>query len=308
MALLEVRDLKVVVPAQGRAAVHRGGRGELRRGTRPDGRPGRRVRLRQVGDLAGDHGLLPKRGNKVTGSVKLRGHGPAQAGAKATMRDRRGRDLGMVFQDPLSSLNPVIPIGIQVTEVLERHRGMSRKAAMEEAGDLLDRGRHPGPDAAADGVPAPALRRHAAARADRDGAGLPSAAADRRRADHRAGRDHPGADPGAAAGTGARHRHRADHDHARPRRGRRAVRRGQRALRRPDRGAGRAACAVRHARGTRTRTDCSPRSRGWTPARGEQLVPIRGSVARQHPVGRTAAPSRRAAPNAVDACREVRRR
>ena len=40
------------------------------------------------------------------------------------MRDRRGRDIAMIFQDPLSSLNPVVPIGIQVTEVLERHRGM----------------------------------------------------------------------------------------------------------------------------------------------------------------------------------------
>ena len=54
------------------------------------------------------------------------------------MRDRRGRDLAMIFQDPLSSLNPVVPIGIQVTEVLERHRGMKRSAAMVEARDLLD--------------------------------------------------------------------------------------------------------------------------------------------------------------------------
>ena len=44
----------------------------------------------------------------------------------------------MIFQDPLSSLNPVVPIGMQVTEVLERHRGMKRKAAMPEARDLLD--------------------------------------------------------------------------------------------------------------------------------------------------------------------------
>ncbi|QTR05655.1 ABC transporter ATP-binding protein, partial [Saccharothrix algeriensis] len=48
-------------------------------------------------------------------------------------------DLGMVFQDPLSSLNPVIPIGLQVTEVLERHRDMARKKAMVEATDLLDK-------------------------------------------------------------------------------------------------------------------------------------------------------------------------
>jgi peptide/nickel transport system ATP-binding protein len=55
------------------------------------------------------------------------------------MRDRRGRDLGMVFQDPQSSLNPVIPIGLQITEVLERHRDMPRKKARTEAVELLDK-------------------------------------------------------------------------------------------------------------------------------------------------------------------------
>jgi peptide/nickel transport system ATP-binding protein len=45
----------------------------------------------------------------------------------------------MIFQDPLSSLNPVIPIGIQVTEVLARHRGMSGEQARKEAENLLDR-------------------------------------------------------------------------------------------------------------------------------------------------------------------------
>jgi peptide/nickel transport system ATP-binding protein len=53
------------------------------------------------------------------------------------MRDRRGRDLGMVFQDPLSSLNPVIPVGLQITEVLERHRDMRRREARIEATELL---------------------------------------------------------------------------------------------------------------------------------------------------------------------------
>ena len=55
------------------------------------------------------------------------------------MRDRRGRDLGMIFQDPLSSLNPVVPIGLQVTEVLERHKGLSRKAAMPLAREMLEK-------------------------------------------------------------------------------------------------------------------------------------------------------------------------
>jgi peptide/nickel transport system ATP-binding protein len=45
----------------------------------------------------------------------------------------------MVFQDPLSSLNPVVPIGRQVTEVLARHRGMAGAVARKEAAELLDR-------------------------------------------------------------------------------------------------------------------------------------------------------------------------
>ncbi|NUQ87509.1 MAG: ABC transporter ATP-binding protein, partial [Glycomyces artemisiae] len=57
----------------------------------------------------------------------------------AAMRRRRGKDLAMVFQDPLSSLNPVVPIGRQITEVLERHRGLKGDKANKEAASLLDR-------------------------------------------------------------------------------------------------------------------------------------------------------------------------
>jgi peptide/nickel transport system ATP-binding protein len=138
MALLEVRDLTVVFQ---------------RKGERPftavdsvsfDVEPGETVGLvgesgcgKSVTSLA-IMGLLPKRGNKVTGSVKFDGTELLSLSDRQ-MRDRRGRDLGMVFQDPLSSLNPVIPIGRQVTEVLERHRGMSRREAEREAAELLDK-------------------------------------------------------------------------------------------------------------------------------------------------------------------------
>ncbi len=81
--------------------------------------------------------LLPRRGATISGSVQFEGTDLLSLPLDQ-MRDRRGRDLAMIFQDPLSSLNPVVPIGVQVTEVLERHRGMKRSAAMNEARELLD--------------------------------------------------------------------------------------------------------------------------------------------------------------------------
>jgi peptide/nickel transport system ATP-binding protein len=138
MALLEVDDLSVVF---------------TRKGEEPsvavDGlsfavEPGQTVGLvgesgcgKSVTSLA-IMGLLPRRGARVSGSVRFEGT-ELLGLPDAAMRDRRGRDLGMVFQDPLSSLNPVVPIGLQISEVLERHRGMPRKRAMADAGELLSR-------------------------------------------------------------------------------------------------------------------------------------------------------------------------
>ncbi|MFI7675058.1 ABC transporter ATP-binding protein [Actinophytocola sp. NPDC049390] len=138
MALLEVRDLRVVFQRKGEepfTAVD---------GVDFDVEPGQTVGL--VGESGCGKsvtamsimGLLPKRGNRVTGSAKFEDTELLTLSDRQ-MRDRRGRDLGMVFQDPLSSLNPVIPIGLQVTEVLERHRDMSRRKASVEAADLLDK-------------------------------------------------------------------------------------------------------------------------------------------------------------------------
>jgi peptide/nickel transport system ATP-binding protein len=138
MALLEVRDLSVVFKRKG-----------VRPFTAVDGvsfdvEPGQTVGL--VGESGSGKsvtalaimGLLPKRGAQMHGSVKFEDTDLLTLSDKQ-LRDRRGRDLGMVFQDPLSSLNPVVPIGLQITEVLERHRGMSRKQASGEAKDLLGR-------------------------------------------------------------------------------------------------------------------------------------------------------------------------
>ena len=83
-------------------------------------------------------GLLPRRGVQVTGSVRLDGQELLGANDR-TLRKLRGADMAMVFQDPLSSLNPTVTVGTQVTEVLAEHRDMKGKAAEDEATDLLDR-------------------------------------------------------------------------------------------------------------------------------------------------------------------------
>ena len=81
-------------------------------------------------------GLLPGRA-RVTGSVRLGGQ--ELIGAPAAMLDRvRGGRIGMIFQDPASSLNPVHRIGRQIVEALRLHRGLAGAAARAEAKRLLD--------------------------------------------------------------------------------------------------------------------------------------------------------------------------
>ena len=57
---------------------------------------------------------------------------------EAAMREIRGGDIGMVFQEPMTSLNPVLTIGRQLTEGLEQHRGLDRDAAHRRAVELLN--------------------------------------------------------------------------------------------------------------------------------------------------------------------------
>ena len=144
--LLAVRDLRVTFQRHGEQAFH------AVDGVSFDVRPGQTVGLvgesgcgKSVTSLA-IMGLLPERGNSVKGSAIFDGIDLLSL-SKSEMRDRRGREIAMIFQDPLSSLNPVVPIGVQVTEVMERHRGLSRKEAMPQAAELLDRVGIPDPKA-----------------------------------------------------------------------------------------------------------------------------------------------------------------
>ena len=140
------------------------------------------------------------------------------------MRAIRGNDIAMIFQEPMTSLNPVFTVGDQIIEAIMLHQQLSRGAARKprarcwKSAPARRRG-------IAGPLSAPAVRRHASARDDRHGPVLPAAPVDRRRADHRAGRHHPGADPEHRARPAARPGHRRDLHHPRHGRGGRDGRR-----------------------------------------------------------------------------------
>ena len=179
-------------------------------------------------------GLLPPGGSIVNGSIKLDGQelvGLDEAGLRAL----RGNEMAMVFQDPLTSLDPTKTIGYQVAEPVRLHRGASKKQALDRAVEVLGMVGLPRPKERLKRLPAPAVRRPAAARHDRDGAGQRAQAAHRGRADHRAGRHHPGADPGPARRPQGPPGHGHAADHPRHGRDRRARGPGERDVRRAHR-------------------------------------------------------------------------
>ena len=64
---------------------------------------------------------------------------------KKELQDRRGKDIAMIFQDPMTSLNPVLTIGEQIIETLLRHTSLSRKKAREKSFRLLEQVEIPSP-------------------------------------------------------------------------------------------------------------------------------------------------------------------
>jgi peptide/nickel transport system ATP-binding protein len=81
--------------------------------------------------------LLPEQGRVVGGSACLDGL-DLLALPEARMRDVRGRRIAMIFQEPATSLNPVLTVGRQIGEVLERHLGLRGEPARARAIALLD--------------------------------------------------------------------------------------------------------------------------------------------------------------------------
>jgi peptide/nickel transport system ATP-binding protein len=83
-------------------------------------------------------------GRTVGGAVELEGRDLLQL-SEAAMRQVRGKDISMIFQEPMTSLNPVLTIGDQISEVLALHEDLSRAAAKEKSVDMLRRVRIPEP-------------------------------------------------------------------------------------------------------------------------------------------------------------------
>ena len=81
--------------------------------------------------------LLPTGGSIVAGSIKLNGIDLAGL-SDENMRRIRGNDIGMIFQDPLTSLNPTMTVGKQISEAVLLHREVSKEQAMDRAAEVLD--------------------------------------------------------------------------------------------------------------------------------------------------------------------------
>jgi len=92
-------------------------------------------------------GLLPKASAEVSGAVTFDGIKLLDLPDR-TLRDLRGDRLAMIFQEPMTSLNPSYTIGEQIAEVLVRHRGLTDAQARDKALALLRRA----------GIPSPAER------------------------------------------------------------------------------------------------------------------------------------------------------
>src|SRR2546425_2822448 len=96
--------------------------------------------------------LIAPPGKIVAGEILFDGQGLLQL-SNREMRDVRGNDIAMIFQDPMTSLNPVFTVGEQIAEALRLHRGLSRKDARQAAVEAMREVSIPDPALRADDYP-----------------------------------------------------------------------------------------------------------------------------------------------------------
>jgi peptide/nickel transport system ATP-binding protein len=97
-------------------------------------------------------GLLPPENAQVTGEVRFEGNDLLGIDAR-TLRDLRGARLAMIFQEPMTSLNPAYTIGNQIIEAIQRHQGLSAADARARAIEVLRLVRIPSPEKRVDDYP-----------------------------------------------------------------------------------------------------------------------------------------------------------
>ena len=133
--LLEVDDLTVAFPTdEGLVQAVRGVSFSIEPG-RVLGIAGESGSGKSVTSLA-IMGLLP-RSARVAGSVRFRGRELLGLSERA-LEDIRGRRISVIFQDPMTSLNPVYTVGWQVAEAIEMHQDVPKRQAWARASELLD--------------------------------------------------------------------------------------------------------------------------------------------------------------------------
>ena len=150
-ALLEVRGLRTLFSGE---------RGEVRAVDGVDLRLERGRTLGIVGESGCGKsvtalsimGLVPQPPGRVAGEVLFEGEDLLKLPAQR-LRDLRGDQLSMIFQEPMTSLNPAFTVGDQVAEALLRHRNISRKEAKNQAIEMLRRVRIPSPERRAGDYP-----------------------------------------------------------------------------------------------------------------------------------------------------------
>jgi oligopeptide/dipeptide ABC transporter ATP-binding protein len=87
-------------------------------------------------------GLLPPSGRTVSGSIRFEDR-ELTGMSQHELEDIRGRQIAMIFQDPMTSLNPTLTIGMQIVETMQRHLDLSRDDARKRAIELLEEVRMP---------------------------------------------------------------------------------------------------------------------------------------------------------------------